>query len=310
MIIREVLDRLDEISRRDFLKGVGATAGVAALGAPKDVKAQVGAGENESVYAANQAIKTWKYYAKDNDSVTKWIYDTIKQRCMQFYQLSSGRNFEQAITTALQNSASAVEPIFLMFYQQMTRDKEDSSIFKAIIAGQLGLSDVSRQEQLKMTGSMNRVDLRQTAGKFVQVYTDSLNQILANLTAPQQLSRQDMDKLAAGLVLYLFAKEDNNTNITNQISQSLSKIIQTYKNKDQINQIYAGIAQSHNQEKVKDPAATQRVKKSLYDASRRIINDLDSISTRGGTEEFKEESIDETATPDTMARIEQLVKYK
>jgi hypothetical protein len=299
-------EQLDEISRRDFLKGVGATAGLAAMGAPKGAQAQVGAGENESVYAANQAIKTWKYYAKDNDSVTKWIYDTIRQRCMQFYQLSGGRNFEQAIATALQNSASAVEPTFLMFYQQMARDKEDSSIFKAIIAGQLGLSDVSRQEQLKMTGSMNRVDLRQTAGKFVQVYTDSLNQLLANLTAPQQLSKQDMDKLAYGLLLYLFAKEDNNTNITNQISQSLSKIIQTYKNKDQINQIYSEMSERHNQEKVKDPAATQRIKKSLYDASRRIISDLGSIGSRGGAEEFKEESVNEAATDDIKKRMSKL----
>jgi TonB family protein len=35
MKIREMLDRLDEISRRDFLKGVGATAGLVALGAPQ-----------------------------------------------------------------------------------------------------------------------------------------------------------------------------------------------------------------------------------------------------------------------------------
>jgi hypothetical protein len=299
-------EQLDEISRRDFLKGAGATAGLAAMGAPKGAQAQVGAGENESVYAANQAIKTWKYYARDNDSVTKWIYDTIRQRCMQFYQLSGGRNFEQAITTALQNSASAVEPTFLMFYQQMAQDKEDASIFKAIIAGQLGLSDVSRQEQLKMTGSMNRADLRQTAGKFVQVYTDSLNQLLANLTAPQQLSKQDMDKLAYGLLLYLFAKEDNNTMITNQISQSLSKIIQTYKNKDQINQIYSRMSENHNQEKVKDPAATQRIKKSLYDASRRIISDLDSIGSRGGAEEFKEELVNGAATDDIKKRMSKL----
>jgi hypothetical protein len=32
-------EQLDEISRRDFLKGAGATAGLAAVGAPKDAKA-------------------------------------------------------------------------------------------------------------------------------------------------------------------------------------------------------------------------------------------------------------------------------
>ena len=37
--LREYIDQLDEISRRDFLKGAGATAGLAAIGAPKDAKA-------------------------------------------------------------------------------------------------------------------------------------------------------------------------------------------------------------------------------------------------------------------------------
>lgn len=40
MKIREMLDRLDEISRRDVLKGIGATAGSAALGTPKDASAE------------------------------------------------------------------------------------------------------------------------------------------------------------------------------------------------------------------------------------------------------------------------------
>ena len=36
--LREYIDQLDEISRRDFLKGAGATAGLAAVGVPKDAK--------------------------------------------------------------------------------------------------------------------------------------------------------------------------------------------------------------------------------------------------------------------------------
>ena len=38
--LREYIEILDEISRRDFLKGAGATAGLAAMGAPKDAKAE------------------------------------------------------------------------------------------------------------------------------------------------------------------------------------------------------------------------------------------------------------------------------
>ena len=34
---------------------------------------------------------------------------------------------------------------------------------------------------------------------------------------------------------------------------------------EKINQIYSRMSENHNQEKVKDPAATQRIKKSLYE---------------------------------------------
>jgi len=39
--LREYIDQLDEISRRDFLKGAGATAGIAALGIPNLAKAEL-----------------------------------------------------------------------------------------------------------------------------------------------------------------------------------------------------------------------------------------------------------------------------
>jgi hypothetical protein len=37
--LREYIDQLDEISRRDFIKGAGATAGLAAMGAPTKAQA-------------------------------------------------------------------------------------------------------------------------------------------------------------------------------------------------------------------------------------------------------------------------------
>ena len=40
MQIREILNRLDEISRRDFLKGAGAAAVGAAVGQPQDSRAE------------------------------------------------------------------------------------------------------------------------------------------------------------------------------------------------------------------------------------------------------------------------------
>ena len=302
--LREYIDQLDEISRRDFLKGAGATAGLAAMGAPKDAKAQIGAGENLAIDAASRVANYFKMLSQNTNPVlVRQIYNGVYEDVMSYQKQSNGRGIEQAVTTANSAIGQFLEKRFEMINNFLEKDKENDPTVPGYIArGLLGM-------QQPVTG-MKKMDLSNTVREALGVYRQSLNQSLSILTAPQQLSKQDMDKLAAGLVLYLFAKEDNNTNIINQISQSLSKIIQTYKNKDQINQIYAGISQSHNQEKVKDPAATQRIKKSLYDASKRIISDLDSIGSRGGAEEFKEESVDEAATPDAVKRIEQLIQYK
>lgn len=56
MKIREMLDRLDEISRRDFLKGVGATAGLAATGGAGSALGQTAtAQQNIAATAAEKA---------------------------------------------------------------------------------------------------------------------------------------------------------------------------------------------------------------------------------------------------------------
>jgi TonB family protein len=56
MKIREMLDRLDEISRRDFLKGVGATAGLAATGGAGSALGQTAnAQQNTAATAAEKA---------------------------------------------------------------------------------------------------------------------------------------------------------------------------------------------------------------------------------------------------------------
>jgi len=263
----------------------------------QNVNEQVGGGEGESQWAAKRASDLWTQYARDNKTVTKWIYDTIQRRTMQFYQLGGNRDFQGGANTALQDAANAVDQDFQGIYRMLEKDKESSSLGKAMLGSVLGMQNLARDEQWKMTGSMNRANLAPTAEKFVQIYTDSLNRTLQSLQKQlqqpvqqnqplKQITPQDLEKLTLGVVLYIFAKEDQNTNISNQITQSFSKIIQTYNNKDQINQLYTGILNQHNQEKIKDPAAIQRVKKSLYDVSSSILNDLNSLTS---SEEFKEE---------------------
>ena len=75
MNIREVLDRLDEISRRDFLKGAGAAAVGAAVGAPKGAKADW---ENPIVNIDQMTGKTHIYYRNTSTDRTATL-DLVKK---------------------------------------------------------------------------------------------------------------------------------------------------------------------------------------------------------------------------------------
>ena len=50
--LREYIDQLDEISRRDFIKGTAATAGLAAVGTSKDADAFFGSSKGCEKYAS------------------------------------------------------------------------------------------------------------------------------------------------------------------------------------------------------------------------------------------------------------------
>lgn len=78
MNIREVLDRLDEISRRDFLKGAGAAAVGAAVGQSKDAQAFFGSSKCEK-YASRFSCD---YVEKEAPYdvllwVPKWIAEAL-----------------------------------------------------------------------------------------------------------------------------------------------------------------------------------------------------------------------------------------
>jgi hypothetical protein len=87
--LREYLDQLDEISRRDFLKGAGATAGLAAVGQPTDAKGQVfftvpGVFNVDSDPPLPRKIKgAWNYFKKD--SLTQDDIQTISRLVRLMY---------------------------------------------------------------------------------------------------------------------------------------------------------------------------------------------------------------------------------
>lgn len=97
---------------------------------------------------------------------------------MQFYQLGGRTDFQAGTEKALQDAIDAVDKDFQMLYQAIEKNKESGSLGKALLGRVLGLHDLSNTEQLKMIGSMQNADLKNTAKIFVQAYTSSLNRFL------------------------------------------------------------------------------------------------------------------------------------
>lgn len=265
------------MNRRKFLEAFCFSS---SIGFSEIVKAQiVGGGENESQWAANKAAQAWQSYAKDNKNYTKWIQETIQRRAMQFYQYGSGGNFQQGAEFALKNAINLVSQDFQMLYIGIEKDKEEASILKAWLKGYIS-HEMSRDEQWKLMGSMNRTELAPTAEKFVQEYTDSLNRYLQSKQGSKTLSSVDTEKIAAAMVLHLFATENGNEKLSESLTQIFVNIIKIYNNKDNMLGLYNGILQRHNEEKNKDPVAAERVKKSFLgnvNAVNSIINDLNAI---------------------------------
>jgi hypothetical protein len=253
-------EQLEEISRRDFLKGVGATAGLAAMGAPKTANAQEVA--KWSNYASKLALNTVMRIHQDSGyDLRNWITQNVSTWVSDYCNNTNSYNAKSVIDycndTALESSGlKDLNPLVSAFFTNFKNKVSDFlTAYRAAI--------------MEKTQEFNRVVQQQKQQAI-------------------PIAQEDMQKLAAGILLYIYAKEDGNEKLSSSINQILSKIIKAYNNKDQINAIYRGIYERHNETKTQDPAMADRIKKSIVTRANAIVNDLNSVAVRGGGEEFKE----------------------
>lgn len=179
-----MLDRLDEISRRDFLKGVGATAGAAALGAPKGAKAQIGAGEDLANDAASRVARYFKMLSQNtNPALVNQIYEGVYKDVLAYQRYSNGRGIDEAVDNANGAIGQFLEKSFDDINKFLEKDKEnDPSVLGYLGRGLLGVPQPP-------TG-MRKFDLSSTVQRALRVYRQSLNQSLENLKGPAQQTPQ------------------------------------------------------------------------------------------------------------------------
>ena len=296
MKIREMLDRLDEISRRDFLKGAGATAGLAAIGAPKDAKAQNIDYNAWANYAVNKAITALRKFKSVLISPQRINFEEVVKNAV-----TSSINWYMSSTNAY-NLEKVIDEVTAIAYNAADRE--------GIGIGDLIGGEVTDNVAVKATNTFARSYMAAVEQK-VNEYKQTVGQQQQQQKNIQQelgkLTESEYTALSRGVILYIVSQKDNNP-VFKEIQTALTNFIKTYDNKDQVNDLYKKLNELYNILQ-SNPDQFEKLKQGAYGISKKTIADLNQLSAKN-QKEFKEEEVDEAATPDAVKRIEQLVQYK
>jgi hypothetical protein len=342
--LREYIDQLDEISRRDFLKGAGATAGLAAMGAqaqnaPRDAVAYKPTGTADDDWVEirpGQSMRRGEYnrlYGKPQDTQTSSLQTSSSTDYPRLANLAV-QKANQAISKFTSISIGERRPYFMNYIREnvytqimwylthasgynaeQVIDYATEASYDAADALPTGLGDF-----VGGGGARDNVATK-VVQTFISTYASIMKQKYdeyAKQVGQQQhqqkitggLSKEEFDSVTEGLMLYAIYKEEKaeNTKIFKDVSAALNRIMKAYNNKDQINSLYPQI------KKALEATKSAGVYEKEINRSNRLapqtIDALNRIAS-GKEPEFKEDQeVDEDASPDAVKRIEQLIQYK
>lgn len=254
MNMREVLDRLDEVTRRDFLKGVGATAGAAALGSPKGAQAQ------EIVkwtnYARKLALSSVGNVYNQNWELRDWIAQNVSMWVSNYCEYTNSYNAKNVIDYANEEALDA------------SGFKDTNWLLRGF-----GLYDLKRRSNdflVTYRAAMQEKTKEWERAGRPQTYTpqsDSSQQPRQS-TVPGATPQNPQQVILKGI---------NDGIVDYNWYQTMSK---------------AG----YSDEDIAKTIEFRRARPESY--------------PRNQTTPVREEEVEEAATPDAVARIEELVKYK
>jgi hypothetical protein len=291
--LRETLDQLDEISRRDLLKGAGATAIAGAI--PLGANAQ----SPDYVQLANYAVQ------KANEIITGYSSVMTAERRSYFANYTRESVYKQTIWYL--NNTGGYNGQQVINYALSYAKRECDSI-------KGGVGDFIGGGGLRDNMAMRVVNT------FVQTYASAIGQKNAEYqqqVGKQQqqqkamggLSKEELDILIDGLTTYAMLKElgAEETPQFKDVAAAISNVIKAYNNKDYVNSLFAetkqGIAQlKQNQEALKNEIG--RLIEPTYIP--KVINNLNKMASSKKPEFESVEHVDEEATPEALAKIDKL----
>jgi hypothetical protein len=284
--LREYIDQLDEISRRDFLKGAGATAGLAAMGAPKTANAQEVA--KWANYASKLAVNSvMRIHSDTGYDLRNWITQNVSIWVSNYCDYTNSYDAKNVIDycneTALEASGlkdlDIIRQLFFANFKNRVTDFLTS--YRAAI--------------LEKTKEFDRVVRQQ---KQQQQQQQNLHPIFTKPYA----------ELNMALTYYYFAKELDQSKVP-AMQAELGKYIKATNEKELVNAGYRLIQAELEKIKNSNPQRYKELSASYLPHGQHYIDLLKQAISRKEPE-FKEESADEAASPDAVKRIEQLVQYK
>jgi hypothetical protein len=274
-------EQLDEISRRDFLKGVGATAGAVALGAPKGAQAQEVA--KWANYASKLAVNSvMRIHSDTGYDLRNWITQNVSIWVSNYCDYTNSYNAKNVIDycneTALEASGlKDLDIIRQLFFANFKNKVSDflTSYRAAILEKTKEFDRVVQQQKQQQQQQQNLHPI------FTKPYAE-LNLVLS---------------------YYHFAKELDQSKVP-VIQAELSKYIKATNEKDLVNSGYRQIESALENIKNSDPNRYKELSRSFLAHGPQDLERLKKLTAKKEPE-FKEE-VNEAATDDIKNRMSKL----
>jgi hypothetical protein len=306
---------LDEISRRDFLKGAGATAGLAAMGGAKgQAYTPTGTSDDDWVEVnPGQSLRRGEYNRLYGNKQNSQPGNSQNSNSTDYPRLANlaVQKANQAISQFTSISIGERRPYFMnyirenvynqiMWYLTHTNgynaeqviDYATDASYKAADALPTGLGDF-----VGGGGARDNVATK-VVQTFISTYASIMKQKYdeyANQVSQQQqqqkitggFSKEEFDSVVEGLMLYAICKEEkaDNSKVFKDVSAALNRVMKAYNNKDQINSLYPQIKKAL--EATKSAGVYEKDMNRSIRLAPQTIDKLNRIAS-GKEPEFKE----------------------
>jgi hypothetical protein len=275
--LREYIDILDEISRRDFLKGAGAAAAGAAIGQAKGQTANFAEITRQAVSKAQNAISRFKavQFAEHNRQLMSYVSQNVNRVILAYLMDTNGFNANDVINYATDFA------------------------FREADSVKLRPGD-------RMIGIMATDQTQTFVDSYVSAVTQKFNEYQSQVRSQSQrhpIFHKENDDLNMALTVYYFSK-DFDKDIFQEIQRALTNYISSTGKKDLVNAGYKEIKQLLDQRKSSNPEQWENLRRSFLANNKKLIQKLEQQGP-----EFKEsQELEESGPEDPIARIDRLFR--